>query len=167
MIKPMIAVFPNGRAMADDSVPGDIFGTDSLAAFANFENDLLNDLIPFVEANYPVAPGRKNRAICGLSMGGGQSFNFGLGNPGLFGYVGAFSAAPNTDISRFKLDDRDLWPEVLWFSCGLSDDLFSISRQVDTVLTAKGVPHTFHTMPGGHDFGVWKHGLTEFVKLIF
>ncbi|MBN2509173.1 MAG: hypothetical protein JXB03_02810 [Spirochaetales bacterium] len=62
-ITPMIVVFPNGRAMADDSVPSDVYGEEAVAAFANFENDLLNDLIPFIEDNFPAASDRLNRAV--------------------------------------------------------------------------------------------------------
>ncbi len=166
-ITPMIVVFPNGRAMKNDAVPANMFGSEAVEAFANFENDLINDLIPFIESNYPAAAGRKNRAICGLSMGGGQALDFGLGRPDLFAYVGSFSAAPNTDVNLFSLDDKSLWPDVIWFSCGLSDDLLSVSEQVDEFLTGKGVPHTFYTMNGRHDFSVWKYGLTEFVQMVF
>ncbi|MBN2509172.1 MAG: hypothetical protein JXB03_02805 [Spirochaetales bacterium] len=100
-------------------------------------------------------------------MGGGQSLNFGLGNPDVFAFVGAFSAAPNTDVSSFSLDDEAVRPSVIWLCCGESDDLLFVSQNVDAHLTAAGVPHTFHTMSGGHDFTVWRFGFTEFVKLIF
>ena len=166
-ISPMIVVFPNGRAMKNDGVPGNMFGAEAIEAFARFESDLVNDLIPFIENSYPALTGRENRAICGLSMGGGQALNFGLGRPDLFAYVGAFSAAPNTDVNLFDLEDETLWPKVIWFSIGLSDDLITVSEQVDAFLTEKGVPHTFYKMNGGHDFSVWSYGLNEFVRMIF
>jgi len=65
-------------------------------AFAAFEKDLLNDLIPYIEKNFSVVKDRENRAIAGLSMGGGQSLNFGLGNLDKFAWIGGFSSAPNT-----------------------------------------------------------------------
>ena len=71
-IKPMIVVMPNGRAMPDDRAVGNIMAPDKVQAFANFEKDLLSDLIPYVENNYPVLADRTNRAIAGLSMGGGS-----------------------------------------------------------------------------------------------
>lgn len=95
-LKPMIVVLPNGRAMLNDRAEGDIFAPDKLEAFAIFESDLLNDLIPYIEANYSVLTDREHRALAGLSMGGGQSLNMGLNNLDRFAWVGAFSAAPNT-----------------------------------------------------------------------
>ena len=68
----------------------------SRPAFAAFEKDLLKDLIPFVEKTYSVKADRESRALAGLSMGGGQSLNFGLGNLDTFAWVGGFSSAPNT-----------------------------------------------------------------------
>src|ERR1035437_5552037 len=76
-IEPMIVVMPNGRAMKDDRATGNIMAPDKVQAFTTFEKDLLNDLIPFVEKKYPALKDREHRAIAGLSMGGGQSLNFG------------------------------------------------------------------------------------------
>jgi enterochelin esterase-like enzyme len=89
-IEPMIVVMPNGRAMKDDRATGNIMAPDKVQAFANFEQDLLNDLIPYIEKNFPVIKDRESRAIAGLSMGGGQSLNFGLGNLNEFAWVGGF-----------------------------------------------------------------------------
>ena len=93
-IVPMIVVLPNGRASKDvtsrDPIP------KQSPAFAAFEKDLLDDLIPFIEKSYSVKSNRESRALAGLSMGGGQSLNFGLGNLDTFAWVGGFSSAPNT-----------------------------------------------------------------------
>ncbi|MBN2353024.1 MAG: esterase family protein [Spirochaetales bacterium] len=164
--EPMILVFPNGRAMNPDRVPHNPFSDEAQAAFANFEKDLLEDLIPFIQKNYSVYTDRKHRGICGLSMGGGQSLNFGLGHPELFSCVGAFSPAPNTDTGLFKVDGKVSMP-LIWILCGESDSLLNISKNADAFLTAHTIPHAFKTMPGGHDWGVWKAGLREFVPLIF
>ena len=69
-IQPMIVVMPNGRAMKDDRATGNIMAPDKVAAFSTFEQDLLTDLVPFVEKKYPVLTDREHRAIAGLSMGG-------------------------------------------------------------------------------------------------
>ncbi|MDB5239420.1 MAG: esterase, partial [Spirosoma sp.] len=76
-LEPMIVVMPNGRAMKNDRAVGNVFDKDKVEAFATFEKDLLNDLIPFIEKKYPTLTDREHRAIAGLSMGGGQSLNFG------------------------------------------------------------------------------------------
>ena len=86
---PMIIVMPNGRASAKPR-PANIFDRSNVEAYAVFEKDLLNDVIPYIESHYPVKTNREHRALAGLSMGGGQSLNFGLGNLGTFAWVGGF-----------------------------------------------------------------------------
>jgi enterochelin esterase-like enzyme len=169
-IEPMLVVMPNGRAMKDDRVVGNIFDKDKVEAFATFEKDLLNDLIPFIEKTFPVYADRENRAIAGLSMGGGQSLNFGLGNLDKFAWIGSFSAAPNTKSPELLLPDpndakKNL--KLLWISCGDSDGLITVSLRTHKYLTANDVPHIFYIEPGVHDFKVWKNGLYMFSRLIF
>ncbi len=93
-IVPMIVVMPNGRAAKDDRPGGDF--RKQGPAFETFENDLLKDIIPYIESHYSVKTGREHRALAGLSMGGGQSLNFGLKHMDTFASVGGFSSAPNT-----------------------------------------------------------------------
>ena len=71
-LKPMLVVMPSGRAMKDDRPIGNIYGLDKAAAFANFEKDLLTDLMPYIEKHYPTLTTRESRAIAGLSMGGSR-----------------------------------------------------------------------------------------------
>ena len=92
--EPMIVVMPNGRAQKNDRAEGDVFRT--APAFAAFEEDLLKDVIPAIESRYSVQADREHRALAGLSMGGGQSLNFGLAHLDTFAWVGGFSSAPNT-----------------------------------------------------------------------
>lgn len=170
-LTPMIVVLPNGRAMKDDRAVGNIMDREKVQAFATFEQDLLKDLIPFIESNYPVLADREHRAIAGLSMGGGQSLNFGLGNLDVFAWVGGFSSAPNTKqpsellpqpgeaAAKFKL---------LFLSCGDKDGLIHISRRTHEYLTEHQVPHVYQEIPGGyHDFKVWKQNLYQFSTLLF
>ena len=169
-IEDMIVVMPNGRAMKDDRPVGNVFDSTKVAAFANFENDLLNDLIPFIEKNYPVIKNSENRAIAGLSMGGGQTLNFGLGNLDTFTWVGAFSAAPNTKKPEVLVPDPELARErlnLLWISCGDKDRLLPFSQRTHEYLTKKEVPHIYYIEPGDHDFKVWKNGLYMFSKMLF
>ncbi len=166
----MIVVMPNGRAMKDDRAVGNVFAPDKVQAFATFEQDLLNDLIPFIEKTYPVLQDREHRAIAGLSMGGGQSLNFGLGNLDVFAWVGAFSAAPNTkppeELAPNPAETKAKL-KLLWISCGASDGLITFSKQTHDYLKAHGVPHVYSIEPGGHDFKVWKNGLYQFSQLLF
>jgi enterochelin esterase-like enzyme len=77
-IVPMIVVFPNGRAKTDDRSQGNIYSTDNIQAFADFDNDLLGSILPYVQSHYSVRDGAKYCALAGLSMGGGQALNIGL-----------------------------------------------------------------------------------------
>jgi enterochelin esterase-like enzyme len=169
-IEPMIVVFPNGRAMKDDRAIGNIFDSTKVQAFTTFEKDLLNDLIPFIEKKYPVIGDREHRAIAGLSMGGGQSLNFGLNNLDQFAWIGSFSAAPNTKLPEELLPDPDEARnklKLLWISSGDEDRLMIFSQRTHDYLTAHDVPHIYHLEHGGHDFKVWKNDLYLFSQLLF
>ncbi len=169
-IEPMIVVMPNGRAMKDDRAVGNIFDSEKVQAFATFEKDLLNDLIPYIQKHYPVYTDADHRAIAGLSMGGGQSLNFGLGNLDKFAWIGAFSAAPNTKTPQELLPNPEEARQkikLLWISCGASDGLITFSKRTHDYLTKNNVPHIYRIEPGVHDFKVWKNGLYMFSQLIF
>ena len=169
-IEPMIVVLPNGRAMKNDRAGGNIMAPDKVQAFATFEKDLLNDLIPFIEKKYSVFTDREHRAIAGLSMGGGQSLNFGLGNLDKFAWIGGFSSAPNTKPPAELVPDVNAAKEkikLLFISCGASDGLISFSKRTHDYLKQNNVPHIYFIEPGVHDFKVWKNGLYMFSQLIF
>ena len=169
-IEPMIVVMPNGRAIRDDRATGNVMAPEKVQGFANFEKDLLNDLIPFIESKYAVYADKDHRAVAGLSMGGGQSLNFGLGNLDKFSWVGSFSAAPNTKTPQELVPDVEAAKsklKLLWISCAASDGLISFSKRTHDYLAEKGVPHIYYIEPGVHNFKVWKNGLYMFSQLIF
>jgi enterochelin esterase-like enzyme len=158
-----------GRGAAGNGPPGGAAMAVEFEAYAAFERELLGDLIPFIEARYSVATDRMQRALAGLSMGGGQSLNFGLNNVDTFAWVGGFSSAPNTkppaELVPNPADARRL--ELLWVSCGNEDGLFNISAGVHDYLAAQNVPHTWHIDAGGHTFPVWKNDLYHFASQLF
>jgi enterochelin esterase-like enzyme len=169
-VEPMIVVMPNGRAMIDDSATGNIMAPDKVQAFSTFEKDLLNDLIPFIEKKYPILKDREHRAIGGLSMGGGQSLNFGLGNLDKFAWVGGFSSAPNTKMPQELVpnpEEAKKKLKLLWISCGDNDWLISNSKRTHDYLFKNDVPHIYYIEPGVHDFKVWKNGLYMFSQFLF
>ena len=164
----MIVVMPNGRAQKDDSRAG---GMGSFRAFGDFDKDLIGSLIPYIEKNYSVYTDKNHRAIAGLSMGGGQSLNFGLGHMDVFAYVGGFSSAPNTrraaqlipDVDKVKKENK-----LLWMVCGGADGLMGNSTQLKAFCDENGIPCTLINYPEGqHNFVVWKYGLYNFAQLIF
>lgn len=167
-VEPMIVVLPNGRAAVDDRATGNVYG--KAAAFATFEQDLLNDLIPFIEKNYPVIKDSEHRAIAGLSMGGGQSLNFGLGNLDKFAWIGGFSSAPNTKQPKELLPDPEVAKaklKLLFISCGDKDGLITNSQRTSDYMKANKVPHIYYIDHGYHDFNVWKNSLYMFSQLLF
>lgn len=170
-LAPMLVILPNGRAMKDDRATGNIMAPDKVQAFATFEKDLLSDLIPFVEKHYPVYSDREHRALAGLSMGGGQSLNFGLGNLDTFAWVGGFSSAPNTKKPEELVPDPDKLKKklkLLWISCGDQDRLMTFSKQTHDYLEVHDVPHVYYIEAGGHhDFKVWKNNLYQFSQRLF
>ncbi|UPK41379.1 alpha/beta hydrolase [Paenibacillus pabuli] len=170
MIEPMIVVFPNGRAMPNDRAEGDLFEPDKIKAFERFENDLLDDLIPYIESRYPTDTARDKRAIAGLSMGGGQSLNIGLSNLNHFAWVGAFSPAPNTKAPELLVphpEEAHSLLSLLWISCGDQDNLIQISIDTHQYLEEQGVPHIWYEESGGHDWPVWRNDLYHFAKRLF
>jgi enterochelin esterase-like enzyme len=133
--KPLIVVMPNGRAQKNDRAEGDVF--KSAPAFARFERDLLDDVIPAIDSRYSTRKDKEHRALAGLSMGGGQSLNFGLGNLDKFAWVGGFSSAPNTKKPGALIADPEALKKLklLWLSCGSKDGLIGISQGVHGLLT--------------------------------
>ena len=164
---PMIVVMPNGRAAKEDRPGGDF--RKQFPAFEAFEHDLLDDIIPYIESHFSVTSGRENRALAGLSMGGGQSLNFGLKHVDTFASVGGFSSAPNTKPTASLIADAAELKKLklLWISCGDEDRLMDISRRVHTALTEKHIPHFFQIDSGGHTWPVWKNDLYVFAERLF
>jgi enterochelin esterase-like enzyme len=165
---PMIVVMPNGRAQKDDRAGPNAMAT--APAFAVFERDLLDDVIPAIQARYSTQTNREHRALAGLSMGGGQSLNFGLTHLDTFAWIGGFSSAPNTKRPTDLVPDPASAREqlkLLWLSCGNKDGLIGISQGMHAYLKEKGVPHIWHVDGNGHDATHWRNNLWHFSQRIF
>ncbi len=182
-IEPMIVVFPNGNATTNSArggggrpagggpdgggdrsqISGDGWGK-------NFEGDLLHDIIPFMESHYSVYTDREHRALAGLSMGGGQSLDFGLSHLDTFAWIGGFSSAPNTRPPEQLVPDPEKARQMLkllWISGGNKDGLLRISQGVHAYLKEHNVPHIYHVDDNAHDFKHWKNSLYWFAQQIF
>jgi enterochelin esterase-like enzyme len=168
---PMLIVMTNG--MTD----GSWAGGSTPEALDTLGRELVGDVIPLVEKRYRVLAGRENRAITGLSMGGGQSFVFGLRNLDRFAWVGEFSAGL---LSGVDLDLDALAPGVLkdgsivnrrlrlfWIGCGTDDTRFNGHLDLVDELNRRGIRTVFRTTPGGHEWKVWRHQLAEFLPALF
>jgi enterochelin esterase-like enzyme len=185
-VQPMIMIFPNGdSSMTAAHIAaagggawmgggrGPAPGARPAVVMENwltpYENDLLHDIIPFVESRYSVYRDAGHRALAGLSMGGGQALNIGLAHPETFAYVGGFSAAPDTKAPPQLVPDpavpRKL--KLLWLACGNKDGLIRVSQGVHAYLKEKGVPHVWHVDGNAHDTPEWENNLYLFAQQIF
>lgn len=165
---PMIVVMPNGRAQKNDRAEGNVFA--SAPAFAKFEKDLLEDVIPAIEAKYSVATNREQRAIAGLSMGGGQTLNFGFTHLDTFAWIGAFSSAPNTKPAQELVPDVDNLKEkakLIVLTCGNKDGLIRVSQAMHQFLSENNVDHIWHVDEHGHDPPHWSSSLYWFAQKVF
>lgn len=165
---PMIVVMPNGRAQIDDHPTGNAM--QHAPAFAKFEDDLLKDVIPAIESRYSVQADREHRALAGLSMGGGQSLNFGLKHLDTFAWIGGFSSAPNTKPPSQLLPEpaqAKAQIKLLWLSCGNRDGLINISQGVHAYLKEHDIPHVWNVDSNAHDPTHWRNNLYHFVQRLF
>ncbi|MEO7496875.1 MAG: alpha/beta hydrolase-fold protein [Massilia sp.] len=166
----MIVVMPNGRALADDRPPpGErTFTPQHVAGFAKFERELLDTLIPAVDKRYATLADGRQRAIAGLSMGGGQALNFGLGHLDTFAWVGGFSSAPNAKTAGELLGGRaDGKLRLLYLSCGNKDGLIKGSQAFHRYLKAHQIAHVWNVDEYGHDRESWTENLYNFAQLVF
>ena len=189
-IQPMIVVFPNGNASVTADAGAGARGAGAggrrcggVAAGGGFEgwgkpfeNDLIKDIIPYIESHYSVYTDREHRALAGLSMGGGQSLNIGMYNIDTFAYVGGFSSAPNTNKFGGMNNDVEFLPDpvaakeklkLLWIACGNRDGLIRVSQGVHNYLKEKDVPHVWHVDGNAHDGTEWANNLYLFAQKIF
>jgi enterochelin esterase family protein len=168
---PMIIVMPNG------DTDGTWGGGSSPEGIELLGQELLTDIIPMIDRTYRVAAGRENRAITGLSMGGGQAFTIGLKHMDLFAWVGEFSSGLVSDTD-FRLDKHlpgflDSSDEVnrklrlLFLSCGTEDPRYPGQLDLADNLKAHGIHYVWYPTPGVHEWKVWRHALAEFAQKVF
>jgi enterochelin esterase-like enzyme len=134
-----------------------------------FGQALLSEMIPQVEAGYRVSAKREDRALAGLSMGGGESLIIGLNHPETFAWIGGFSPAvlyKHYDGLFPGLDPKAA-PQLLWVSCGTSDDLLAPVRGFVAWIRSKGLQPLAIETPGIHNWPVWRDNLIHFAPLLF
>jgi len=172
--RPMVVVMPNG------SLPRPAGPIDDAARAAmqdRFTSELLKDIVPFVEGNYRVRRGAANRALAGLSMGGGQTLRVLVTNPDQFGYVGVWSAGINAknpegfeqQNAAFLKNAGDVNKVVRLFSISVGDKDFAFagSKSLDQLLTKHGITHELRISGGGHTWINWRHYLHDFASRLF
>lgn len=167
-IQPMIIVMPTGHPIPYDAGGYEKnYGALNLAAM---ERTLLEELIPAVDAAYRTRKTPEGRAIVGLSMGGGQSLEIGLGHLDVFRWVGGFSSAlagrdPAKSFAR--LAGQKERPNYLWVGCGRDDSLIKHNQEIHDWLAEHSVKHVWHVSDGAHDWPVWRRYLIELLPHLF
>ena len=172
--KPMIVVMPLGYGEMSFVKTGFDVWNDPAQVVSNvklFGQSLLTEILPRVEKEYNVQPGRESRAIAGLSMGGLESLAIGLERTQFFSYVGGFSAAvmglTPERLTAGGLDPKTANLKLLWIACGTEDDLIAPNRALVAGIKSLGLPVTAVETPGMHTWLVWRNNLVNFVPLLF
>ena len=163
----MIVVFPYIYSSATQDSCSAMDDANN-AAYDNFINDLIVDLMPHIEKNYSIKTGRENTAITGFSMGGREALLIGMKRPDLFGYVGAICPAPGV-TGDFKWASDEVAPHLLFITAGSNDTVvYSNPENYHKNFTSNGVPHIWHYVNGGYhgDNSIHAH-IYNFVRAVF
>jgi len=160
---------PGAAAPAAPAVPS---APPAGAAMASaFPESLVKDVIPFMEKRYRVLTGKENRAIAGLSMGGGHTVTATNNFPGTFGYIGVWSAGTRqTDEAAVKAFQavKDAGVNLYHVGCGLDDKLaLTNSQNLVGILKTVGMKHVYRESSGGHSWFNWRIYLKEFAPMLF
>ena len=168
----MLVVVTNGNVA---KVGG--YNNEAMAAYAN---EMFNNVIPFIEKNFRVEGNRENRAIAGLSMGGGQAFYTGLRNTDKFAYIGVFSSGIFGGISGANFDAEKQIPGILtqsnsfnknlklfYLSVGEQDPRFEFTRKAVNTFRENQLKVEFKSFPGAHEWQPWRKSLHDFASLLF
>ncbi len=168
---PMLVVMTNGLTDGSWSGGSTVDGMNTL------EQELLTDVIPMIEKRYRVLANRENRAIAGLSMGGGQAYVIGLRNLDKFSYIGQFSSGI---LSEASFDYEIYIPGVisnpaainqqlnlLWISCGIKDSRYAGHQYLVSDLKSRGIEFEFHDLSAGHEWQFWRVQLHDFAQRLF
>jgi enterochelin esterase family protein len=136
-----------------------------------FEQELLEQVLPFVESRYRVISSAEGRAIVGLSMGGSQSLSIGLKHTDKFAWVGGFSSAiPRSDSISGALDNAETTNKnlkLLWIGCGKEDFLLKANEDFIEQLKAKKIQHDWYLTEGNHSWPIWRGYLADILPRLF
>jgi enterochelin esterase family protein len=182
--KPMIVVMPNGSLPRPANMPRPAAGAPRDAEFmrrmaelqGRFVKELLQDIVPLVEKRFRVRSGAENRALAGLSMGGGQTLSVVTNHPDQFAYVGVWSGAIFGNPEEFEKRNATFFEstdkvnktlKLFSISCGDQDRLMEGSKNLAELLKKHGIRNQLHISGGGHTWINWRHYLNDFAPQLF
>ena len=169
--KPMIIVMPAGHV----SPHLDMRSMGADVAADPFSNDFIKDVIPYVEQHYRVIADPQHRAIAGLSMGGVQTLNIALTQPGFFSYIGVFSSGwfpavlgqfEQTNLAALQSPDKKA-VKLFWFGAGKYDIAMPNTGPSIDLVKKYGYTPEFHPSDGFHAWNNWRDYLHEFAPRLF
>jgi enterochelin esterase-like enzyme len=161
--EPMLIVMPNGYSSTDGE------GT-SPSGITLTARELTDDIIPMIEKSYRILATRENRAIAGLSMGGRQAFVSGLRDFDTFAWIGVFSIGGLGDMPEAAVLNDPRTKErlrLLLISCGTEDERYQSMAELASRLKTGPISHRWLSMPGNHEWKVWRRSLVELLPLLF
>jgi enterochelin esterase-like enzyme len=144
---------------------------------ATFTEMMLTDLIPMIEKTYRVLPGRENRAMAGLSMGGMQTFLTTLSNLDKFAYIGGFSGSTGGRGGTFdpKTSNHGVFADAAAFNkkvkvlfLGIGSAEGPGTKNFSAALTQAGIKNVYFESPGtAHEWLTWRRCLNDFAPRLF
>ncbi len=174
--RPMIVVMANGNVRTGS-------GGYSSEGMTKFKKEMTGNIVPFIDENYRTLADAKNRAICGLSMGGGQSFYVGLESLEYFGSIGIFSSGlfggirnptgkvfnAETEIPGLlsRSDDFNEKLDIFYISCGEQDPRIEFTKKAVELMKQNGLEIEFNSFSGDHEWQVWRKSLHDFASRLF
>lgn len=168
---PMIVVMPYGNMMMGTPPPTSVQAADMYGVFAD---ELVGNIMPYVEANYRVIPDRTKRAIAGFSRGGGQSLFAGFAHLDKFAWIGSYSAYLTPEVFNKYFSKLAEAPDVtnqqlklLWLGVGKEDFLYRQAVDFEEYLKHKKIDHRSLITDGGHTWMNARHYLAETLQLYF
>jgi len=170
---PMIVVMPNGnpgqQAAQTLLLPEKTFDRNDPSFNNIYINSLVKDIVPYIEKNYRVIANPNNRAIAGLSMGGGHTMAATNTYPGFFSWILPLSMGiqANQDSDAAFQAIKKAKYKLYWVACGTDDFLWESAKNLDAALTRNGLEHTFYVTDGGHTWANWRKYLNTFAPLLF
>lgn len=175
---PRPAAPATGPAPATGNAPAPPPRTGGLASFtgATFTEMMLTDLIPMIERTYRVMPGRENRAMAGLSMGGMQTFLTTLSNLDKFAYIGGFSGSTGgrggfdakTSNNGVFADAAAFNKKVKLLFLGIGSMEGPGTKNFSEQLTKAGIHNVYFESPGtAHEWLTWRRCLHDFAPRLF